>query len=119
MKLNARKFATWIIAMVIVTLLYQLAGDGEEMLASGFGVGVLVIGMVFRRAIFGALHGGVERVIDTQAEKLFAVREDDGQPFDADAAFANYMANRESADELAAELGTVAPPPRGFGRKGL
>ena len=95
MKINARKFATWLIALAIVMALYSLAGDGETLLASGFGVGILVIGMVFRRAIFGTVHRVVERTVDTQATKLFGEASDPGEPFDFDGAIQRHLEARE------------------------
>lgn len=120
MKLNARKFATWLIALLLVSLLYQLVIDGEQVLASSFGVGVLLVGMVFRRSIFRLFHHHVEQAVDRQASKLFAGEPEEREAFDVDAAFANYMANR---DDMTPPTSDPVPPApcraSGFGRKGL
>lgn len=138
MKLNAVKFATGLIALLVVTLLYELASDGESLLASSFGMGVLLVGFVFRKLIFKTVHRVVEGTLTSQAEKVFGVTAEPGEPFDAqaaierhlkgsdgeqfdvDAAFDRYMARRQA--------GEVSPPPApsettasrpAFGRKGL
>lgn len=138
MKPNALKFATWLIAMLVVMLLYELASDGESLLASSFGVGVLLVGFVFRRAIFRTVHRVIEGTLTSQAEKIFGVTEGPAEPFDAqaaierhlagngreefdvDAAFDRYMAKRQAGEVSAPPAPADAPASRpSFGRKGL
>lgn len=138
MRPNALKFATWLIALLIVTLLYELASDGESMLASSFGVGVLVLGLVFRRMIFRSVHRLVEGVLVSQTEKVFGVVHDSGETFDAQAAIDRHLARRSNgefdvdaafdrhmAKKHALKDGTMPSPPEAaevrpqFGRKGL
>lgn len=120
MKPNARRIATWIIALVLVTLLYQYVSEDSSLLAGGFGAIVLFVGFLFRRTIFRSFHRGVDKVVDKQAEKLFAVGEEQGQPFDADAAFVKYMANRQVEAEEPKDRGSFVKRPHSptFGRKG-
>ncbi|WP_265570080.1 hypothetical protein [Sphingomicrobium nitratireducens] len=119
MKLNARKFATSVIALLIVWWLYGLASDGETVLAGGFGASVAMVGFMFRRAIFGVVHRHVESVVDGQAQRLFSAAHDEPEAFDADEAFARYMANRKDevpAEPAAPAMGQARARPA-FGRK--
>ena len=123
MKLNARKFASWLIALVLVTLLFDFAIDGEEALAGGVGIVIVVVALMFRESIFRLFHHHIDKTLEALPAKLAADSGDDRPTFDVDAAFANYLSGRETAEPTVEDPETsvpsVAARARGFGRKGL
>lgn len=104
-------------------------GSAEDVAMIGLGptvIGLSIVGLLFALPLIIKLLravSGTSRVPGTRAAS-------DGEPdaatqgFDADAAFANYMRNREAAppppiasDAVEGDLRPFTPRPGGFGRK--
>lgn len=103
------------------------SADGIAMIGLGPTVmGLTVVGILFALPLIIKLLrvvSGTNRVPGTRAEAAGELSAET-QGFDADAAFANYMRNRDAAPPPpiaadAEDLHPVMPRPGGFGRKGV
>lgn len=103
------------------------SADGIAMIGLGPTVmGLTVIGILFALPLIMKLLravSGTDRVPGSRAKAADDLPAET-QGFDADAAFANYMRNRDAAPPVpiaadAEDLQPFTPRPGGFGRKGV